>query len=91
MLPTCLFATLALLLLPHETAAFPAFDPTSITTWTKHLNPLTRESLYADRASEQNLAKRQGQGDGTDFDRNPDGSAFLWALQDTYEGETFFE
>jgi len=89
MLPTCLFATLALL--PHETTGFPAFDPTSITTWAKSLNPLTRKSLYADRTSEQNLAKRQGQGDGTDFDRNPDGSAFLWVLQDTYEGETFFE
>ena len=89
MLPTCLFATLALLL--HETAAFPAFDLTSVTTWTKSFNPLIRKSLYAGRAFEQNLAKRQGQGDGTDFDRNPDGSAFLWVLQDAYEGETFFE
>lgn len=89
MLPTCLFAVLVLL--PRETAAFPTFDPTSVTTWAKNLNPLTRKSLYADRTPEQNLAKRQGQGDGTDFDRNPDGSAFLWVLQDTYEGETFFE
>ena len=25
------------------------------------------------------------------FDHNPDGSQFLWVLQDTYEGKTFFE
>ena len=88
MLPTCLFAILALL--PHETAAFPALDSTSIATWAKNLNPL-RWGSDTRRDSRRNLAKRQGQGDGTAFDRNPDGSAFLWLLQDTYEGETFFE
>ena len=25
------------------------------------------------------------------FDHNPDGSQFLWVLQDTYQGKTFFE
>jgi len=89
MLPTYLFVVLALL--PRETTAFPTFDPTFITTWAKNLNPRARKSLYAGRTPEQKLAKRQGQGDGTDFDLNPDGSAFLWVLQDTYEGETFFE
>ena len=88
MLPTCLFAILALL--PHETAAFPALDPASVTTWTKNLNPLRWRS-HARHYSEPSFAKRQGQGDGTDFDRNPNGSAFLWVLQDIYEGETFFE
>ena len=90
MLPTCLFALLTLL--PHKTAAFPALGLTSISTWAEKSNPLTWRSLrHAHREPEQNLAKRQGQGDGTAFDRNPDGSAFLWVLQDTYEGETFFE
>lgn len=88
MIPSCLFAILALL--PHETAAFPALDMASVATWTKDLNPLRWRS-HIRRDSGQNLAKRQGQGDGTDFDRNPNGSAFLWVLQDTYEGETFFE
>ena len=87
MLPTYLFATLAL---AHETAASPALNSTSITTWAKHLNPL-RWASFICPDSERNLAKRQGQGDGTAFDRNPNGSAFLWVLQDTYEGETFFE
>ena len=89
MLPTCLFAVLALL--PHETTAFPALDSTSIAIWTRNLNPLRWGSYRTRRDPERNLAKRQGQGDGTAFDRNPDGSAFLWVLQDTYEGETFFE
>ena len=89
MLPTCLFATLALL--PHETAVFPAFDQTSIATWAKNLNPLQWQSNDTRHDSEQSLAKRQGQGDGTAFDRNPDGSAFLWVLEDTYSGETFLE
>ena len=91
MLPTCLFVILTLLC-DHETTAFPAPDPNSVATWINGLNPLTAWSSSRTRGdSEQHLAKRQGQGDGTDFDRNPDGSAFLWVLQDTYEGETFFE
>ena len=89
MLLTCLFAILALL--PPQIAAFPAFDPNFVATWTRNLNPLAWKSLHASRGPEQNPAKRQGQGDGTDFDRNPNGSAFLWTLQDTYQGETFFE
>ena len=92
MLPTRSLFTVALSLLAHETAAFPALDPTPITAWTRNLNPLSwRISQAARRDSVPNLEKRQGQGDGTAFDRNPDGSAFLWVLQDTYEGEGFFE
>jgi len=89
MLPVCLFAILALLL--HETAAFPALNPGSVAAWTINLNPLRWRSLHAHRDSEQDLAKRQGQGDGTAFDLNPNGSSFLWVLEDTYEGDTFFE
>ena len=90
MFPTRLSAILAALLLSHGTAAFPTLDSTSITTWAENLIPL-RWIPHARLESKQNLAKRQGQGDGTAFDRNPDGSTFLWVLQDTYEGETFFE
>ena len=88
MIPTCLFA---ILVLSYEAATFPALDSTSVATWTRSLNPLGWRSPTPRHDPEQNLAKRQGQGDGTDFDRNPDGSAFLWVLEDTYEGETFFE
>src|SRR5258708_6139435 len=89
MLPISIFTTLALL--PHVTTAFPALDQTPVATWTRKLIPLPRRTLQARRDSSLSFAKRQGQGDGTAFDRNPDGSGFLWVSQDTYEGESFFE
>ena len=90
MLPTYLLALLTLL--SHKTLALPALDLTSIAIWAKKSNQLAWRSLpQLYREPEQNLGKRQGQQDGTTLDRNPDGSTFLWVLQDTYEGATFFE
>jgi hypothetical protein len=73
-------------------AAFLILNATSVATWTRTLNPFLRRASYAchDPEQTQSLGRRQGQGDGTAFDRDPDGSPFLWVLQDTYEGETFF-
>ena len=90
MLPKWLFTILALL--SHETAGSLALGQAPAgATWATNFNPLSWRTPHTRCDSEQTLEKRQGQGDGTAFDRNPDGSAFLWVLQDTYEGETFFE
>ena len=85
-----LFIILALL--SYETAGSLALGQAPAgATWMTNFNPLSQRTPHTRRDSKQTLEKRQGQGDGTAFDRNPDGSAFLWVLRDTYEGETFFE
>jgi hypothetical protein len=83
---------LILALLSHGTTAFPTLPgSTAFTKWTRNLNPLSWQISQPRRDSRQGLEKRQAQGDGTAFDRNPDGSSFLWTLEDTYQGKTFFE
>jgi len=52
MFQMCLFAILALLL--HETAAFPALNPGSVTAWARNLNSLHWTlALHAHRDPEQ--------------------------------------
>ena len=81
----CLLATAVLL--PASNAS-----PTSILSrffsfWSESLNLLRwKPSLKANDTVQ--FEKRQSD---TAFDHNPDGSQFLWVLQDTYQGETFFE
>jgi hypothetical protein len=37
-------------------------------------------------------SRRNTQGSpGPDLDRNPNGSAFIWIIEDIYAGQTFFE
>ena len=86
MFPTYLFALLALL--SHESVASPAPDTASLAV---NFNPLPWGPSLPRRDPKRDFTKRQGLSDGTAFDRNPDGSPFLWVLQDTYERETFFE
>jgi len=81
----CLLATAAVLL-PTSNASPTSMIP-SFVSWPERLNPLRWEpSLSADDTTR--FEKR-----ATDnaFDHNPDGSQFLWVLQDTYQGNTFFD
>jgi len=61
--------------------------PSFLDPWAKGLSTLWRtpspSTDYTGR-----LGKRQST---TAFDRNPNGSEFLWVLEDTYQGNTFFE
>ena len=81
----CLFATAAVL--PSAVNGSPATTlPSLFEPWTEGLNSLWQKpSLNA--GDSRQLEKRQS----TAFDRNPNGSEFLWVLEDTYQGKTFFE
>ena len=82
----CLLATAALLPPPvngSPTSLLPSF----LTSWSESLGSLRWEAnSNTDNATQ--LEKRQSD---NAFDHNPDGSQFLWVLQDTYQGKTFFE
>ena len=82
----CLLATAALL--PPATNGSPtSILPSFLTSWSEGLNSLRRvPNLNVDDTTE--LERRQA---ANAFDHNPDGSQFLWVLQDTYQGKTFFE
>lgn len=82
----CLLAAAALL--PPATNASPAsILPSFLASWSETLNPLRKEpNLNVDDTTR--LERRQA---ANAFDHNPDGSQFLWVLEDTYEGKTFFE
>ena len=82
----CLLATTVLP--PLATNASPTtMLPSLFASWPDSLNPLRwRQSLRTDDVGR--LEKRQS---ANAFDHNPDGSQFLWVLQDTYQGKTFFE
>jgi len=61
--------------------------PSLLAYWSEGPNPLRKEpNLNVDDTTR--LERRQA---ANAFDHNPDGSQFLWVLQDTYEGKTFFE
>ena len=90
--PPCLLGIVALL--SHGTVTCPTLNAASVATRTKTLNPFLWRASHARRDPEQSqsLGRRQGQGDGTAFDQDSNGSLFfLWVLQDTYEAETFFQ
>ena len=61
--------------------------PSFLGSWSKSLGSLRSPTLNVDEATQ--LEKRSES--VTAFDQNPDGSKFLWVLQDTYQGNTFFE
>jgi hypothetical protein len=83
---TCLFAT-AVLLLPAVNGSPTSMLPSFLDPWSEGLNSLWWEpGLNAN--STKLLGKRQSSGA---FDHNPNGSEFLWILEDTYQGNTFFE
>ena len=82
----CLLATVALL--PPATNASPtSILPSFLASWSGALNSLRREPNL-NVADTTQLERRQAD---NAFDHNPDGSQFLWVLQDTYQGKTFFE
>jgi len=54
--------------------------------WSENLNSLRWKP--SSNTDDTRLEKQQP---ANTFDHNPDGSQFLWAPQDTYEGKTFFE
>ncbi|KAF9785076.1 glycoside hydrolase family 16 protein [Thelephora terrestris] len=61
--------------------------PSFLDPWSESLNSLWWEpGLNA--SDTKLLGKRQSSGA---FDHNPNGSEFLWILEDTYQGETFFD
>lgn len=81
----CLLATAVLP--PAANASPTSILPSFFTSWSQSLISLRWGSgLKTDGAPK--LGKRQSD---NAFDHNPDGSQFLWVLQDTYQGQTFFE
>ena len=81
-----LLATAALLL-PATNASPTSILPSFLASWSEGLNSLRREpKLNVDDTTQ--FERRQAT---NPFDHNPDGSKFLWVLQDTYQGQTFFE
>lgn len=82
-------------LLAAVAAVFPSTtngSPTSMLP--SFFEPLSKSlsSLWQKPSPNVNPARRLGKRDSTSaFDHNPNGSEFLWALQDTYQGKTFFE
>ena len=79
----CLLAAAALLP-PPANASPTSILPSFLASWSDSLR--WKPSLNADGTTKPE--KRQTI---NAFDHNPDGSEFLWVLQDTYEGQTFFE
>ena len=82
---TCLLATAVLQ--PVADASPTSLLPGLFSSWSDGLGSLWRKPSSQTSGTAQ-LDKRQ-----TDdaFDHNPDGSQFLWVLQDTYQGKSFFE
>jgi len=81
----CLLATAVLL--PATNASPTSMVPSFFASWSESLNSLRWKS---DPKTDDTAKYRKRQSDNA-FDHNPDGSQFLWALQDTYQGQTFFE
>lgn len=84
----CLFATVAAL--PSVTNESPtSMLPSLLEPWSGSLDSLWRKpGLNADDSRQ--FERRQSSSSNA-FDHNPNGSEFLWVLQDTYQGDTFFE
>lgn len=61
--------------------------PSFLDPWSESLNSLWRKPSPSTDYTGR-LGKRQST---TAFDRNPNGSEFLWVLEDTYQGDTFFD
>ena len=81
-----LLATAALLL-PTANTSPTSILPSFLASWSEGRNSLRREpTLNVDDTTK--FERRQTT---NPFDHNPDGSKFLWVLQDTYQGQTFFE
>jgi len=82
---TLLLATT--LLQPVANASPTSLLPVLFSSWSDSLGSLWRKPSPKTSGTAQ-LDKRQ-----TDdaFDHNPDGSQFLWVLQDTYQGKSFFD
>lgn len=82
----CLFATAAVF--PSVANGSPASILSSLPEpWSGSLNsPWQKPSLNADDS--RRFERREST---NAFDHNPNGSEFLWVLQDTYQGKTFYE
>ncbi|KAF9645871.1 hypothetical protein BDM02DRAFT_3172556 [Thelephora ganbajun] len=82
----CLLAAAAALL-PATNASPTSMLPSFLVSWSEGLGSLWwKQNLNADDTAQ--FEKRQT---ANAFDHNPDGSQFLWVLQDTYQGNTFFD
>lgn len=83
---SCLFVTAALLL-PVANGSPTSMLPSFLDPWSESLDSLWWGQNLTTEDTRQ-LEKRQS---SSAFDHNPNGSEFLWVLQDTYQGNTFFD